>query len=222
MSTYNFDQIAEVYDTYYETQLGRQVDHVEKQLVWKYMIRMSLEKPLLEIGCGTGHWTRFFRQKGLKLTAIDLSAKMLEKAEEKNPKNVHFERMNVEDLRFRDHSFENIISIATLEFVNDREKAFQEINRVLKPGGVLIVGCLNELSEMGQHKKEDELYRTAHFFKPDELKNHLSTFGDPEVEGCAIIEDQRVKDFPDIDQVEPTLRLIKGAFLTGFTKKTDS
>lgn len=222
MSTYNFDQVAEVYDTYYETHLGRQVDHVEKQLVWKYMIHMALERPILEIGCGTGHWTRFFRQKGLKITAVDLSEKMLEKAREKNPENVQFERMNVEDMKFRDHSFSNIISIATLEFVDDREKAFQEINRILKPGGFLIVGCLNELSEMGRTKKENELYRTAHFFNPEELKNHLSNFGDPEIEGCAIIEDHMVKDYPDIDQVEPAVRLIKGAFLTGFVKKTDS
>lgn len=222
MPVFNFDQVAEVYDTYYDTQLGRQVDHVEKQLVWKYMIRMNLGQPILEIGCGTGHWTRFFRKKGLKLTAIDLSAKMLEKAREKNPQNVHFERMNVENMKFGDYAFVNIISIATLEFVDNREKAFQEIDRVLKPGGILIIGCLNALSEMGRYKNENEMFRTAHFFKPDELKTHLSIFDSPEIEGCAIIEDHQVLDYPDIDQVEPSVRLIRGAFLTGFVKKTIS
>jgi ubiquinone/menaquinone biosynthesis C-methylase UbiE len=52
---------------------------------------MALDKPFLEIGCGTGHWTTFFRQKGLELTAIDISGKMIEKARSKNPKQVRFE-----------------------------------------------------------------------------------------------------------------------------------
>lgn len=222
MSVYNFDEIAGVYDAYYETLIGRQVDHVEKQLVWKYMIGMSPEEPLLEIGCGTGHWTRFFRQKGFKLTAIDVSEKMLEKAKQKNPEKVHFERMNVEEMKYGDHAFENIIAIATLEFVADLERAFSEIKRILKPGGILILGCLNALSELGQQKKENEIYRKAHFFKPEELKAHLSLLGEADIGGCAIIEKGRVLDYPDIDQIDPSIRLTRGAFLVGLVKKSTS
>jgi hypothetical protein len=36
MPAFNFDQIADQYDSYYDTELGRQVDHVEQQLVWKF------------------------------------------------------------------------------------------------------------------------------------------------------------------------------------------
>jgi ubiquinone/menaquinone biosynthesis C-methylase UbiE len=222
MPVYNFDEVAGVYDAYYETMMGRQVDHVEKQLVWKYMMRMSLEKPLLEIGCGTGHWTRFFRQKGFKLTAIDLSEKMLEKAKQKNPENVHFEKMNVEEMKFKDLTFENIVMITTLEFVENRDQAFLEIDRILKPGGFLLVGCLNELSEMGRQKMENEIYRDAHFFQPEELKKHLSVLGEPEMDGCAIIEKGRVLDYPDIDQVDPAIRLTRSAFLVGLVKKSRS
>ncbi len=222
MSAYNFDDIAEIYDAYYETSLGKQVDHVEKQLIWKYMIRMSLEHPLLEIGCGTGHWTLFFRQKGLKLTAIDLSGKMMDKAIKKNPKKVHFEKMNVEDMKFKDHAFENINTITTLEFVENLEQAFKEIDRVLRPGGSLVVGCLNELSESGQQKKENEIYRNAHFFQPEELKTHLSILGEADIAGCAIIEKNQVLDYPDIEQIDPFTRLTRGAFLAGYVKKLKS
>lgn len=222
MPVYNFDEVAGVYDAYYETLMGRQVDHVEKQLVWKYMIHMSPEKPLLEIGCGTGHWTRFFHQKGFKLTAIDLSEKMLEKAKQKNPEKVYFEKMNVEAMKYRDHAFENIIAIATLEFVEDLERAFSEIKRILKPEGILILGCLNAISDFGQLKNENEIYRKAHFFSPEELTARLSEFGSPVIDGCAIIEKDRVLDYPDISLIDPSIRLSRGAFLSGFVKKTRS
>jgi ubiquinone/menaquinone biosynthesis C-methylase UbiE len=221
MPLFNFDQVAEQYDFFYETLLGREIDHVEKQLIWQYMALMSLANPVLEIGCGTGHWTRFFQQKGLKLTAIDISVRMLEKAKIKNPGSVHFERMDVENMTYKDHSFDNIVSIATLEFVDHKEQAIKEIFRVLKPGGSLVVGCLNELSETGLRKEENEVYRNAQFFTPDSLIEYLSLFGKPQIDGCAIIEEDRVLDFPDINQIDKQERLKKGAFLSGYVKKYD-
>ena len=41
MPSFNFDLIADAYDSYYETFLGKQLDHVEKQMIWKYMTRME-------------------------------------------------------------------------------------------------------------------------------------------------------------------------------------
>jgi ubiquinone/menaquinone biosynthesis C-methylase UbiE len=222
MPIFNFDLVADQYDSYYDTSLGRQVDHVEKQLIWQYVIHMSLENPILEVGCGTGHWTRFFRQKGLKLTAIDISEKMLSVAKKKNPKTVNFVKMDTEDMTFEDHSFENIISIATLEFVDHKERARDEIFRVLRPGGTFIAGCLNEMSELGQRKEENEIYRNADFFTPDQLMNYLSWFGEPEIDGCAILAGDQVMDFPDIKRIDKSERVQKGAFLAGYVKKVRS
>jgi ubiquinone/menaquinone biosynthesis C-methylase UbiE len=222
MPVFNFDQIADQYDDYYDTELGRQVDHVEIQLVWQFMTRMALEKPFLEVGCGTGHWTKFFRQKGLELTAIDVSEKMLEKARAKNPKNVRFEMMNVENMNFPSKTFDNVVTIATLEFVDDMEAALHEIFRVLKPGGFFLAGCLNELSDIGQRKEENDVFKDARFLTPDQLSQFLSRFGDAEIDGCAIIEKDRVADYPDIHRVDKTTRLEKGSFLAGLVQKTRS
>ena len=222
MPKFEFNRIADDYDSYYETVLGQQVDQVEKQLIWKYMIHMTLEKPVLEIGCGTGHWTKFFKQKGLQIYAIDISEKMLKVALKKNPEGIQFEKMSVEDLRYKDHYFENIISIASLEFVDNMDQAFYEIFRVLKPGGIFLVGCLNALSEIGQQKENIDIYRNAYFFTPDELKEWLSAFGKPEIDACAIIEGNQVRDYPDFNSVKKSIRLKRGAFLTGFVKKSKS
>ena len=220
MPLFDFDHIAKDYDAYYDTELGRQVDHVERQLLWRYMIRMAPDKPALEVGCGTGHWTEFFRQKGFELTAIDISSKMLDTAKQKNPKNVRFERMDVENMTFPSMSFENIIAITALEFVDDTERAFDEIYRVLKPGGFFLMGCLNERSDIGQRKEENDVFRDARFFTPESLTSFLSPFGTPEIDACGIIEKDRVLDYPDIHRLDRSARLEKGAFLMGFVKKT--
>ena len=220
MPAFNFDTIADQYDDYYDTELGRQVDHVENQLVWYFLTRMALEKPFLEVGCGTGHWTKFFRQKGLELTAIDISEKMLAKARAKNPKNVRFETMNVENMDFPSKTFENVVTIATLEFVDDTERALNEIFRVLKPGGFFLAGCLNELSDIGQRKEENDVFKDARFFTPEQLTNLFSRFGEAEIDGCAIIEKDRVVDYPDIHRVDKNTRLEKGTFLAGLVQKT--
>jgi SAM-dependent methyltransferase len=130
--------------------------------------------------------------------------------------------MDVENLSLPSMTFDNVITIATLEFVEDIDRALNEIFRVLKPGGYFLAGCLNELSDIGQRKEENEIYRDARFFTPDLLSASLSIFGEVEIDGCAIIEKDRVVDYPDINRMDRSVRLERGAFLTGFVKKTRS
>ncbi len=222
MAIFDFNTIAEKYDHFYDTPIGQKIDHVEKQVIWSCLLQSDLEKPFLEIGCGTGHWTRFLRQKGLEITAVDIAERMLAIARGKNPESVDFRLMRSEELAFQDHSFFNIISIATLEFVDNLKKTMEETNRVLSPEGTLIVGCLNELSEIGQHKEENEVYKDARFFTPESLADTLSGIGKPEIDGCAIIQGEKVLDYPDYQQVTKEERLNKGAFLAGIVKKNVS
>jgi ubiquinone/menaquinone biosynthesis C-methylase UbiE len=66
-----------------------------------------------------------------------------------------------------------------LEFVDDLKGALNEINRVLKPGGTLVLGCLNALSEPGKNKNNDPVFQHARFFTPNEIKEILTRFGNP-------------------------------------------
>ena len=65
------------------------------------------------------------------------------------------------------------------EFVDDLEKVLKETDRVLKPGGTLILGCLNALSEPGKNKNHDPVFQHAHFFTQDEIIEMLTRFGNP-------------------------------------------
>lgn len=221
MPKFDFNHVAREYDDFYQTPVGKKIDHVEKREISPFLTKLALSEPCLEIGCGTGHWTEFFNQKGMNIMAIDISEEMLKIASVKIGDRVKFRKMKAEELEFSDGSFTNVITIATLEFVDDRNRVRKEIDRVLKPGGFLLAGCLNELSSIGKRKDENEVYRNADFFSPDTLKSFLSAFGSPEIRGCAVIEGEKVLDYPDDHNLDDQARLGNGAFLIGLVKKTE-
>ena len=177
MNVYLNHKIAEDYDKYYETPQGIAIDNIEKKII-SGLIKNITTGPLLELGCGTGHWTQFFCEHGFLVTATDVSDEMLKIARKKNIENATLQKVDAEELPFPDESFSLIASITMLEFVDDVEAVLNEINRVLAPGGHLILGCLNKESELGKNKDTDEVFRHARFFSVEEIKQMLLQIGE--------------------------------------------
>jgi len=59
MNIFEKESAAEQYDRYYETEFGRAIDALEKKEISKYLEKIP-RQAMLELGCGTGHWTKFF------------------------------------------------------------------------------------------------------------------------------------------------------------------
>lgn len=178
MNIFNDATIAANYDAYYETELGRKVDEIEKKMVLEHLERIPV-KPMLELGCGTGHWSRFFAEQGFRVMATDSSKIMLRHAEEKKHDNITFHRADADNLPFENKTFDVVAAVTMLEFTEDKEKVFDEMFRVLKPGGWLLLGCLNANSQLGKTKNNDEVYKHGEFFTLEELKSHLQRFESP-------------------------------------------
>jgi ubiquinone/menaquinone biosynthesis C-methylase UbiE len=70
---------AWAYEAWYET-TGRRADRLEKALFRQMLARFPQASSLLEIGCGTGHFTRWFKELGLRTAGLDLSLPMLAEA----------------------------------------------------------------------------------------------------------------------------------------------
>ncbi len=134
---------------------------------------------MLELGCGTGHWTEFFSQKGYRLTAIDESEAMLSIAKKRGIENALFQKADAANLPFPDQSFSVVASVTMLEFVENIDHVFHEIDRILKPGGHLLLGWLNALSELGKNRHNDTIFQQAIFYTPSQIENLLSRFGTP-------------------------------------------
>jgi ubiquinone/menaquinone biosynthesis C-methylase UbiE len=170
--------IAGKYDLYDQTDPGKSVDKIEKTLVRKRLEPIFLSE-MLELGCGTGHWTKFFCDEGFQVTAIDESEAMLEQARAKNIANADFLKADAAQLPFQDQSSSLISSVTMFEFVENVDGVLDEIDRVLKPGGYLIGGWLNALSEIGKNKNKDETFKHARFYTPAEIGRLLTRFGIP-------------------------------------------
>lgn len=177
MNIFLNNDIANKYDAYYQTPFGKQIDEIEKRII-SQLIKNIPRKNMLELGCGTGHWTEFFINQGFEVTATDISEAMLQLAEAKNLR-AKFSLADSENLPFETNSYDCVSSITMLEFVDNQDEVFEEIKRVLKPNGWLVLGCLNENSILAQNKENDETFRDAKFLTKEKLSKHLTIFGTP-------------------------------------------
>ena len=92
---------------------------------------------VLEVGCGTGYFTKELVKKGAQIIAIDISEDLLEVARrEISSSNVIFKLENAYSLKFKDSSFDTIVGSSVLHHL-EVDKALSEFKRVLKPNGTI-------------------------------------------------------------------------------------
>ncbi|MCW0483411.1 class I SAM-dependent methyltransferase [Gaoshiqia sediminis] len=213
MNIFAEKNIAQAYDAYYQSEQGRAIDELEKQAI-RQLLEPVTPGEMLEIGCGTGHWTAFFSELDFRVTATDVADEMMNLAKEKALPNVRFMTADVRQLPFADCTFDQVAVITALEFCGDVEKAFSEIKRVLKPGGWLITGCLNAASTLGKTKHHDPVFQHGDFMTSDQLTKHLLKIGEPTVLECVHLSaDFRLLDETDEKHTAP------GVFLAAAVQK---
>jgi len=213
MNIFAEEAVANAYDSYYETEFGRQVDELEKKALSEVIQEVPRGK-MLEIGSGTGHWTEFFLEKGFNVTASDVAEAMLTHARRKLGDRVKFRKADVMNLPFECESLDVIAAITALEFCGDQLQAFAQIYKVLKPGGWLIVGCLNADSPMGKAKADDPVYSHGYFMSKTELETYLEGFGTPKIVECVHLSEKL-----ELLNDSPATCDVPGAFMAACVKK---
>jgi ubiquinone/menaquinone biosynthesis C-methylase UbiE len=90
---------------------------------------------VLELGCGTGYFTKELVRTKASVTAIDISQELIREAQKTvQADNVSFEIQNACRMEFNDNLFDKVIGSSVLHHLDIR-KALSEIHRVLRPGG---------------------------------------------------------------------------------------
>ena len=105
----------------------------------------------LEIGCGTGAFSRQLAKRCKRVVGLDLSSEMIRVARSRSTgvDNVEFQLADVMTWDFPQAHFDFICSIATFHHLQQRELLLK-IKEALKPRGVLVVLDLVESSNLGE------------------------------------------------------------------------
>ena len=141
-------QITAGYEAWYQT-VGRRADYQEKALLKRLLNCFPTARSILEVGCGTGHFTRWFGEQGLPTVGPDLSWPMLEVAKRlMGPPCLQGDAFV---LPFRSASIDLVVLITTLEFLPNPVQALAEALRVARQG--LLLGVLNAQSHLGRRYK---------------------------------------------------------------------
>lgn len=172
-----FDNQAESYDLFFESELGKQILRYESTAILN-SLNISKGLSILDVGCGTGIFTRLIAQKGMNVTGVDESEKMLSHAKSKPElAKVKFINTNAENLPFRDAHFDKVLCAFMLEFARNPREAVTEMIRVLKPGGMMVIATLNSEGIWAKGRVGEGVYASAKFRSPSELLSFIPLDG---------------------------------------------
>jgi ubiquinone/menaquinone biosynthesis C-methylase UbiE len=132
------------YNPVYDFVTGRlsRYHHLQKRCVGK--LDLKDKDRVLCVGIGTGNEILhiFRRNRNVGIVGIDYSHSALNRASRKVPariKEIQLLLMDARRLDFADGSFDKVLCIHVMDFVQENEKVTGEILRVLKPGGQFVI-----------------------------------------------------------------------------------
>lgn len=126
---------------------------MDREVLRRFAREVGDRRPVWDFGCGPGNTTRFLTDCGLVISGLDLSEGILAQARTAHP-DIIFRQGDILALDFADDSVAGIVAFyAIVHFTEEQvEKAFREVFRVLRPGGVFLLTC--HLGEQTIHLDE--------------------------------------------------------------------
>ena len=160
-----FEEASVEYDEWFEAH--KWVYQSEVEAVRKFIPKTGEG---IEIGVGTG---RFSVPFGIKV-GVESARAMAEIARKRG---IHVYEAKAENLPFHANSFDFALMVTILCFLQNPLQALQEIKRILKPHGKIIIGMLDEDSPLGktcgEKRKESKFYEDARFYPVNQVLDWL-------------------------------------------------
>ena len=165
----SYDRVANQYADEFFRELERKP--FDRELLDAFAESVRARGEVCEIGCGPGHISRYLQDRGATMRGIDLSQEMIKWARRLNP-DISFEQGDMLALNLPNASLTAIVSFyAIIHIERDKvTRALQEMNRVLQPGGLLLLSF---------HGGEGELHREEWYDKP--ISIDVTLFGSDEM-----------------------------------------
>ena len=142
----------------------------------RYALAQQLvhNKIVLDIASGEGYGSNLLAQTAKKVIGVDIDFESVTHATEKyNSKNVSFQQGSTSAIPLDDHSVDVVVSFETLEHHDQHEQMMQEISRVLKSDGILLISS-PEKSIYAERDPNNPFHIKE--LNLDEFKNLLDTY----------------------------------------------
>jgi len=173
------EQMVEKYniESYY-SKSNPVIRYIEKRRIYwiSKLLSPREDEKILEVGCGAGH---VLQAVGVgKLYGIDLSPRMLYLARKRLGDRVELKKCNGEHIDYPDDCFDKIICTEVLEHTLHPAKVIEEIARVSRPGGVVILSIPYEdlINKMKRVFVATGIFKLLFKNIPQENEWHLHDF----------------------------------------------
>ncbi|HEY4324112.1 MAG TPA: class I SAM-dependent methyltransferase [Mucilaginibacter sp.] len=120
--------------------------HILNNTTIEHLHRYSLaktfcaDKTILDIACGDGYGSNLLAKSALKVIGVDIAGDVIEVAKKKYSRsNLSFIQGSTSDIPLAENSVDVVVSFETIEHHDEHARMMEEIKRVLKPSGLLII-----------------------------------------------------------------------------------
>lgn len=137
------------YDAWYRTPRGRWIGEMEYRLLRKMLVPAP-GISVLDVGCGSGYFTRRLASEGLDVTGSDVSREMIRYARAHAAAGERYVVADARRLAFASRRFDSCVAIASLCFIREQEHALAEMVRVTRRR--IVLGLLNRHSVLYRQK----------------------------------------------------------------------
>ncbi len=149
-----FNELAEKWDNRFETQ---KLENFLEELVPTFGLKEG--QRILDVGTGTGILLPYLlHEVGSKghIIALDYAKKMIKvcKSKYKHFSNIDFFVTKIEEIKFSSNSFDAVICFAVFPHLENKVRALNQINRILKKDGRLIIAHALSSEEIRAHHKD--------------------------------------------------------------------
>lgn len=244
------DNLQKIWDKmapHYQERYGKSLMFYEREFHLKLFGNVRGKK-LLDLGCGGGQVSVFFAKEGAVVTGVDFSEKQIDFARglaKKERLTISFISADIKDLStFGDSSYDFVNSSHTIHYIEDLQRLFEEVFRVLLPDGKFVFSVSHPLNHIVD-SKGGRLVITRSYFSNEKYRWYWE-FPEKKLKYPAYLFIRRVSDYfkyltaagfvvedllepkTDLDKSspwhggkEPEEEMVPGALILGARKPSD-
>lgn len=178
------DWVPDIYAQWRGSKLGDITEALEDRLLLDLAGHIG-DRDILDVGCGEGKLALKLSQRGARVFGIDASEAMIKAAkrnEASQDDRIHLAVGRIEQLPIASETFDLVVAKTVLCFVEDAAPVFNELARILRPGGTLVIGELGKWSTWAAGRRirawlGSSLWSKGRFRTKRELENLAENAG---------------------------------------------